>query len=56
MQYDVFVQGKHYKLIEAANTGDALRAVALDIADGLVPDFDAEKNHDIQIVPISGDN
>lgn len=51
MQYDVSVQGNFYKTIEAPNTGAALSAVSNDIANGLVPNFDPDADHDIVLTP-----
>ena len=51
MQFNVSVQGKLYKTIEAPNTGVALSMVAEDIAAGLVPDLDPAADHNIAIVP-----
>lgn len=51
MQFDVSVQGKPYKTIEAPNTGAVLSIVAEDIAAGRVPDFDPASDHDIVITP-----
>ena len=52
MQFDVSVQGKPYKTIEAPNTGVVLSIVAEDIAAGLVPDLDPDADHNIVIVPV----
>lgn len=49
MQFNVSVQGKPYKTIEAPNTGVVLSIVAEDIAAGRVPDFDHNADHDIVI-------
>ena len=51
MQFNVSVQGKPYKTIEALNTGVALSVVAEDIAAGLVPDLDPNADQNIVIVP-----
>ena len=48
-QFNVTVQGRAYKVITAANTGAALAAVIEDIKAGVVPDFDVNQPHDIQI-------
>ena len=50
IQYDVYVQEKFYKVIEAKNTGDVLSKVAEDLKNNLVPDFDAAQNQNIRIV------
>ena len=52
MQFDVSVQGKPYKTIEAPNTGAVLSIVAEDIAAGRVPDFDPAAPHNIVITPV----
>lgn len=49
MEFNVSVQGGFYKTITAANTGAALGQVIKDIADSLVPNFDASKPHNIVI-------
>jgi len=49
MKFDISVQGKFYKTVEAPNTGAVLNIAAEDIAAGLVPDFDASEPHDISI-------
>jgi hypothetical protein len=49
MQFDVSIQGKPYKTIEASNTGAVLFIVAKDIGAGLVPDFNPAQPHDIVI-------
>ena len=51
MQFNVAIQGKSYKTIEAPNTGVALAMVAEDIAAGLVPDLDPNSDQDIVITP-----
>ena len=51
MQFNVSVQGKPYKTIDAPNTGAVLSIVAEDIAAGRVPDFDPTADHDIVITP-----
>ena len=51
MQFDVSVQGRPYKTIEAPNTGAALSMVAEDIAAGLVHDLDPDADQNIAIVP-----
>lgn len=51
MLFDVYVQDKFYKVIEASNVADVLRAVGQDITNNLVPDFDKDRNHDVKIVP-----
>lgn len=55
MQFDVSVQGKPYKTIEAPNTGSVLSIVAADIAAGRVPDFNPALPHSISIVPQPAD-
>lgn len=49
MHFEVFVQDKFYKSLEAKNTGEALTVVARDIKSGLVPNFDSSKNHEIKL-------
>jgi hypothetical protein len=51
MQFNVSVQGRPYKTIEAPNIGVALSMVAEDIAAGLVPDLDPNADQNIAIVP-----
>lgn len=51
MQFNVSVQGRPYKTIEAPNTGVALSMVAEDIAAGLVPDLDPNADQNIVITP-----
>lgn len=51
MLYDVYVQGKPYKSIEAQYTHQALTQVTLDIQDDLVPGHDHAKPHRIVIRP-----
>lgn len=51
MQFNVSVQGKPYKTMEAPNTGAVLSLIAKDIAAGLVPDFDPNAPHNIVIAP-----
>jgi hypothetical protein len=53
MQFNVSVQGKPYKTIEALNTGVALSMVAEDITAGLVPDLDPNADQNIVIAPAS---
>jgi len=48
-QFNVSVQSKFYKVVEAVHTGAALSLISKDIASGLVPDFDPNKPHDIVI-------
>lgn len=49
--YDVYVQEKFYKVMEADNTGSVLAMVADDIKNNLVQDFDNTQNQNIKIVP-----
>lgn len=55
MRFNVSVQGNFYKSITAANTGAALSLVSADIANGLVPNYDASlpQNVVISIDPFS---
>jgi hypothetical protein len=48
-RYDVYVQGKFYKTIEAPYTNNVLTQVTLDLADGLVPDYDETKPQNIEL-------
>lgn len=52
MKFDISVQGKFYKTVEAPNTGSVLALVAGDIAAGRVPDLDTDEPHDISITPV----
>lgn len=52
MQFNVSVQGKPYKVIEAPNTGVALVLVSADVRNGLVPDFDPNEDQNIVITPV----
>jgi hypothetical protein len=56
MRVAISVQGKVYKTIDVANTGEALTLVAEDIAAGLVPDFNPSANQDIVISPAPATN
>jgi hypothetical protein len=49
MQFNVSIQGKPYKTLEAPNTGAVLLIVAEDIAAGVVPDFNPAQPHAIVI-------
>lgn len=53
MKFDISVQGKFYKTVEAPNTGAVLNIAAEDIAAGVVPDFDHDQPHDIVITPVN---
>lgn len=50
MQFDVSVQGSFYKTITAMNTGSALAAVSIDLANGLVPNLNPDLPHSISII------
>lgn len=52
MEYDVTVQGKPYKRIEAEYTNNVLTQVTLDIQNGLVPGFDPKKPQMIKSTPV----
>lgn len=54
MQFNVSIQGKPYKTIEAPNTGVALSMVAEDIAAGLVSALDFNAAQNIVIAPAQG--
>jgi hypothetical protein len=51
MLYDVYVQGKPYKSIEAQFTHQVLTQVTLDIQNDLVPGHDHAKPHQIVVRP-----
>jgi len=50
--YDVYVQDKFYKRIEADYTHHALTQVTLDIQDNLVPDYDETQPPRIALRPV----
>ena len=56
MQVNISVQGKVYKTVSVASTGEALTLVAEDIKAGRVPDFDPSADHDIVITPAPAKN
>lgn len=51
MRVVISVQGKVYKTVDVANTGEALWLAAADIRAGLVPDLDPAAPHAIAIAP-----
>ena len=53
MQFNVSVQGKPYKTIEADSTVAVIVAVSNDINAGLVPDFDPAADQQIVITPVA---
>lgn len=53
MQFNSFVQGNFYRVIEALNTGIALRVLGEDIAAGLVPNFNPALPHNIVLSPVT---
>jgi hypothetical protein len=53
MQFNVSVQGKPYKTIDAKNTVAVIVAVSNDINAGLVPDFDTAQDQQIVITPVA---
>lgn len=52
MKYNVYVQDKFYKVIEAENTGSVLSQVSLDIKNGLLPNLDINIPHNIRVEPV----
>jgi hypothetical protein len=53
MQFNVSVQGKPYKIIEAENTLAVIVEVSNDINSGLVPDFNPDADQEIVITPVA---
>jgi hypothetical protein len=53
MKYNVYVQDKFYKVIEAQNTGSVLSKVSLDIKNGLVPNLEINIPNNIRVEPIN---
>lgn len=51
--YDVYVQGEFYKTIDAPYTNNVLTQVTLDIQNGLVPNYDADKPASIELRPVN---
>jgi hypothetical protein len=51
MLYDVYVQGKKYRSIEADNTQSVLTAVTVDLQNDRVPDRDHSKPPKIVVRP-----
>jgi hypothetical protein len=49
MQAEIYVQGQLYKVMEAEFTHQLLNQVTNDIQNGLVPHFDPELPHSIEI-------
>ena len=56
MQYNVSIQGKFYKQIEAEDTLGVLRIVSKDISENKIELLDLEKPHGIEIKPVGEDN
>ncbi len=55
MQFDVTIQGHFYKVMEGNNIGEVLKEITQDMINNkiveLIPSFDINKNHDVNIVP-----
>lgn len=53
MQFNVSVQGRPYKTVEADSTVAVIVAISNDINAGLVPDFDPAQDQQIVITPVA---
>jgi hypothetical protein len=51
MKYNVKLQGKFYKQIEANDTLEVLRQISADISENRIEWLDLEQSHNIEILP-----
>lgn len=56
MQYNVSIQGKFYKQIEAEDTLAVLRIISKDISENKIEWLDLEQPHGIEIKPVGEGN
>ena len=56
MQYNVSIQGKSYKQLEAEDTLAVLRIISKDISENKIEWLDLEQPHGIEIKPVGEDN